>query len=95
MLAQLAFFRVHGTHQHEAAIRNSRNAFPLHPVLLGTVGGQHDIRQVILQQIHFVHIEDLSIGFRQNTGLVHSLTGFHGLLQIYRADKPVFRHRQG
>ena len=76
------------------AVADSGNTFPLHPVFFGTMGGKNDVRQMILQQIHFIHIEDLSVCFGKNTGQIHSFAGFHGLLQIHRANKPVFCHRQ-
>ena len=95
MLAQLALFRVHGAHQHKTAVADSGNAFPLHPVLLGAVGSQNDIGQMILQQVHFVHIKDLTVSFGKDSGKIHSFSGFHGLLQIHGTDEPVFRHRQG
>jgi hypothetical protein len=56
---------------------------------------QQYIYQVIVEQVHLIHIKNTSIGIGQNSGLKTSFPLFYGLLYVQGANNPILGSSQG
>ena len=95
--AQLAFFGVHGAHQHEAGGVLARNAVALHGVEAAGGHVQQGINQAIGQQVDLVHIQHAAMGTGHEAGLKPDLAFAQRSLHIQRANEllQAGRQRQG
>ena len=66
---QFAFFRVHGAHQGKTRRMRPGKAFALHGIDAHGRGVQQDVHQMVVQQIHLVHIENAPVGGGQQAVL--------------------------
>ena len=67
------------------------HALTLHGIYTHSGTVQQHIHDVIIQQVDFIHIEDIAIGLRQQTGLKNLFTFLDGLLHAKGTDHTVFR----
>ena len=93
--AQLAFLRVHRADEDEAGRMGERDAFAFHHVDAHGRRIQQHIHHVVVEQVHFVNVEQAAVGVGQHARLKMTLAFLDGLLDIQRADHAVFGGRDG
>ena len=74
---------------------SARNPFPLDVVLPHRPSVQQYIHQMVIQEIHLVHVENAAIGGRKKARLEYPLAVFYRSLQIEGTDNPVFSGPNG
>ena len=99
---QFPLFGVHGAHQDEAGRVGEGDALPLHHVDPHGRGIQEHVHQMVVQQVHFIDIEDAAVGCGQQTRFEMLLAALDGALQVDGAEQPVLggaerqvHHRHG
>jgi len=65
---QLALFRIHRPHEHEARLLRCGQPIALHSYCTGRCGIEQQIDQMVREQIHFIHIQHTAIRLRQQAG---------------------------
>ena len=71
------------------------DAFTLYGIDAHSGAVQQYIHNMVIQQVNFVHIKDITVGLRQQTGLKNFFTLFDGLLHVERTNHPVFGRTDG
>jgi hypothetical protein len=71
------------------------DALPLHHVHPHGCGVQEHVHQVVVQKIHFIHIEDAPVGRSQKSRLEVLFAAFDGLFEINAAQKAVLGGAEG
>ena len=92
---QVAFLRVHRPHQHKLGGVAHRNALPLHIVAAHGGGVQQHIHQMVVEQVHFVNVQDAPVGAGDEARFKVPGAGFDGLLNVQRAHQPVLGGAHG
>ena len=88
---QLPLLRVHGPHQDEARRVHHRHPLPLHHVDPHRRRVQQHVHDVVVQQVHLVHVEDVPVGLRQHPRLEALGALLQRRLQVDGAHHPVLR----
>ena len=92
---ELALLGVHGAHQDKAGRVGKRNPLPLHHVDPHGRGVQQHVHQVVVQQVHFVDVQNPPVGRGQQARLEMLLAALDGLFQVDGAQEPVLGGAQG
>ena len=92
---ELALLGVHGAHQDEAGRVGKGNTLALHHVDPHGRGVQEHVHQVVVQQVHFVDIQNAPVGRGEQTRLKMLLAAFDGAFQIDGAQEAVLGGAQG
>ena len=88
--SELTFLGVHRSDQDQPGGVCNRDAVPLDSRATHRRRIQQQVDQMIMKQVHFVHIENPAASRGQQPGFVHHLADAQGLPQIERADHPIF-----
>ncbi len=92
--AQVALLRIAAADEHESRRVTHAEAFTLDDVLAGGRDVEQQVDQVVLEQVHFVDVEEAAMGPRQQAGLEGLLALRQRTLEIERADDAVFGRTQ-
>jgi hypothetical protein len=92
---EFPLFRIHGAHQDEAGRVLEGNALPLHHIHAHGCSVQQHVHQVVVQEIHFIHVKDAPVGRGQKPRLEVFLPGLDGLFQVNGAEQAVLSGAQG
>ncbi len=87
--AQLAFLRVHRSHQQERCRVRDRDAFALDVRAPHRRGIQQQVDEVVVQQVHLVDVEHAPVRGGEQAGLEGADSFGQGAFQVERADQPV------
>mmetsp|Transcript_68807 Transcript_68807/g.108484 ORF Transcript_68807/g.108484 Transcript_68807/m.108484 type:complete len:239 (-) Transcript_68807:226-942(-) len=79
---KLTFLRVTAAHQDELGWVANADALTLHGVPATRCRVQQDVHQVVVQQIHLIHVQNPSVRFREQPGFESLLTLGQGLLDV-------------
>ncbi|GBD09941.1 hypothetical protein HRbin22_02203 [Candidatus Thermoflexus japonica] len=93
---QIPFLGVHGPHQDETGGMLEGDPLPLHHIHPHRRCVQQHIHDVIVEQIHLIHIQEAPVGHRQNPRLKPALPFLDRPLDVQGAHHTVLRgaHRQ-
>jgi hypothetical protein len=92
----IPFFRVHGSDKDEPCRMSERDALALNHIHAHRSSIQESIDQVIIEQVHFIDVEDAPVGGGEEPGMKRPFAFSDGGLEIERAYQAVLgcRHRQ-
>ncbi len=96
MWTQIAFFGIHRPDQNKLRRVLEADTLALDHVNTHRRRVQQQVHDMIVQQVHFINVQDAAIGSRQNAGVKVALSLFNGFLNIKCPDDAIFRgaHRQ-
>ena len=92
---QIAFFRVHRADQDETGRMGEADAFALDHIHAHRRRVQQQINHMIIEQVHFIYIQDATIGIRQHTGVEMAFALLNRFFNIERSDHAVFGRADG
>ena len=91
---QFALLRVAGADQHEAGWMAYGHALTFHRVPTRSSGIEQNIHQMVIQQVHLVHIKQAAVGLGQQAGFKGTHALAEGLLDVNRSAETVLRGSQ-
>ena len=93
--SELALVGVHGPDQEEARRVGDGDLLARDHVDAHGGGVQEHVDQVVLEQVHLVHVEELAVGLGQNSRLEGPTTLAQRSLQVDRTDHPILGGTEG
>ena len=71
------------------------DAFPFHGVPAGGGGVEQHVDEVVVEQVHLIHVEQAAVGLGQQAGLKGAHAFAQGFLDVDGAAEAVFRCTEG
>ena len=93
--ADISLLRIHRTNEDKPCRMRIGNPLALHGVDAHCSRVEQDIDDMILKQVDLIHIEDIAVRRRQNTGLERLASMLDRRLHVERPDHAVLRRTDG
>lgn len=92
--AQRTLLRVHGAHQAKTRVHSRGEALALHQDPARRRGVKSQVRDVLVEEVHLVDVEDAAVSRREQARREHRRALLQGPLEVQAADHAILGHPQ-